>query len=115
MWTQKLIELPCFEKGCHLITETLVKQLPELRTYHIGIAHFFLQHTSASLTINENYDRTVRLDMEDVLQTLVPENEKYRHIMEGRDDMVKSLYFHYLNRSFLNFTVFSQLMPNLVY
>jgi secondary thiamine-phosphate synthase enzyme len=76
------------ERGCHLITDMVVDRLTELRNYKIGLAHFFLQHSSASLCLNENYDSRVRLDMEDALNRLVPEHIAYRHSGEGKDDMV---------------------------
>lgn len=64
MWLQKNIILKARPRGFHLITQALIQELPELRQYKIGIAHFFIQHTSASLTINENADPTVRSDFE---------------------------------------------------
>jgi len=76
-----------FPRGCHLITDQIMKQLPELRNYKVGLAHIFLQHTSASITVNENYDSDVRRDMEDVLNRIVPEKASYRHTTEGSDDM----------------------------
>ena len=87
LWTQKLITLPSYKRGCHLVTSEIVKQLPELKQYKLGLAHIFIQHTSASLTVNENCDSDVRRDMEDVLNRLVPENSNYRHDAEGSDDM----------------------------
>eukprot|EP00245_Coleochaete_scutata_P017961 TRINITY_DN908_c0_g1_i3.p1 TRINITY_DN908_c0_g1~~TRINITY_DN908_c0_g1_i3.p1 ORF type:complete len:122 (-),score=21.61 TRINITY_DN908_c0_g1_i3:80-445(-) len=61
--------------------------MPELSQFQIGIAHIFLMHTSASLTINENASPDVPLDMEDALNKLVPEGNHYRHLDEGYDDM----------------------------
>ncbi|KAJ1930244.1 hypothetical protein IWQ60_000488 [Tieghemiomyces parasiticus] len=86
-WFQKKISLPAQRRGCHLVTADLVRQLPELKSYKVGLANFFLQHTSAALTLNENYDSDVRLDMETALNRLAPENAKYRHDAEGPDDM----------------------------
>ncbi|KAJ1908619.1 hypothetical protein IWQ60_011619 [Tieghemiomyces parasiticus] len=86
-WFQKKISLPAQRRGCHLVTTDLVRQLPELKSYKVGLANFFLQHTSAALTLNENYDSDVRLDMETALNRLAPENAKYRHDAEGPDDM----------------------------
>lgn len=88
MWFQKSITLQSKRRGFHLITSTLLKQLPELANVNIGLAHFFIQHTSASLTINENADPTVRQDMESHFNHFVPENQSYYlHDYEGSDDM----------------------------
>jgi len=87
-WFQKTITLAPRSRGFHLITEELVRALPELARVRIGVAHFFIQHTSASLCINENADPTVRADLESHFNTLAPENEPhYRHTTEGPDDM----------------------------
>ena len=58
MWSQKRIQLSAKKRGFHLIDKELLQQLPELKTLEIGLAHFFIQHTSASLTLNENADPT---------------------------------------------------------
>ena len=88
MWLQKNIVLNARPRGFHLITQTLIQELPELRQYKIGIAHFFIQHTSASLTINENANPTVRSDFENFFNQSVKENENYYlHTYEGSDDM----------------------------
>lgn len=88
MWFQKNIVLNARPRGFHLITQTLIQELPELRQYKIGIAHFFIQHTSASLTINENADPTVRTDFESFFNQCVKEDEDYYlHTYEGSDDM----------------------------
>ncbi|MBI6529911.1 YjbQ family protein [Proteus vulgaris] len=88
MWLQKNIILNARPRGFHLITQALIQELPELRQYKIGIAHFFIQHTSASLTINENADPTVRSDFESFFNQSVKENENYYlHTYEGSDDM----------------------------
>lgn len=88
MWFQKNIVLNARPRGFHLITQALIQELPELRQYKIGIAHFFIQHTSASLTINENADPTVRSDFENFFNQSVKENEDYYlHTYEGSDDM----------------------------
>ena len=88
MWTQSEVELPAHPRGIHLITREVVKGLPELKKFDIGLLHLFIQHTSASLTINENADPDVRVDMESALNTLVPEKaDKYTHTVEGPDDM----------------------------
>lgn len=88
MWFQKNIVLNSRPRGFHLITQALIQELPELRQYKIGIAHFFIQHTSASLTINENADPTVRSDFESFFNQSVKEDEDYYlHSYEGSDDM----------------------------
>lgn len=88
MWIQKRIQLQARPRGFHLITAEVAQQLPELRQIAIGLAHFHLQHTSASLSINENADATVRSDMEAHFNELVPEGAcYYQHTYEGPDDM----------------------------
>lgn len=87
-WFQKSIRLPAVKRGFHLITDLLEAQLPELEEIEIGLAHIFIQHTSASLSINENADPTVRHDFEQHFNRAVPENAPYyRHTLEGPDDM----------------------------
>src|SRR3712207_623557 len=87
-WYQKSIRLPALKRGYHLITDLLIAELPELEQIKIGLAHIFIQHTSASLTINENADFTVREDFESHFNKMVPENAPYyRHTLEGPDDM----------------------------
>jgi secondary thiamine-phosphate synthase enzyme len=86
MTIQKEITLPPFRKGFHLITNEIIKQLPELPEF--GLVHIFIKHTSAGLTINENADSSVRKDMEYIFNKLIPENDpEYTHIFEGSDDM----------------------------
>ena len=88
MWLQKKIILKPRSRGFHLITEEIISQLPELKQIGTGQAHFFIQHTSASLTINENADASVRFDFEAHFNHSVPENAGYyRHVLEGSDDM----------------------------
>ena len=85
---QKRLRLPAVSRGFHLITDLLVAELPELEQLQMGTAHFFIQHTSASLSINENADPTVRHDFEQFFNRLAPENAPYfRHTLEGPDDM----------------------------
>ncbi|BDX07958.1 secondary thiamine-phosphate synthase enzyme YjbQ [Planctobacterium marinum] len=97
MWQQKNIRLKARNRGFHLITDEILDALPELSSINIGLCHLFLQHTSASLTINENADPTVRSDMESHLNKIVPENAPYyQHTYEGPDDMpahIKSCLF----------------------
>lgn len=88
MWVQKKIVLSPKPRGFHLITRELLAHLPELKDFRIGLAQFFLCHTSASLTINENADPSVRTDMEEHFSHAVPENAPYyEHTLEGPDDM----------------------------
>lgn len=88
MWIQKQIQLKARSRGFHLVTEEILQQLPELTDFKVGVIHFFIQHTSASLTLNENADVTVCLDFEDYFNQLVPENAPYyRHLDEGADDL----------------------------
>jgi secondary thiamine-phosphate synthase enzyme len=88
MWVQKEIRLKARQRGFHLVTDEIVRQLPELASCSIGILHVFIKHTSASLTINENADPTVRMDFEHFFNRAVPENEPYyEHTLEGSDDM----------------------------
>lgn len=88
MWFQKEIRLPAVTRGFHLITDLLTAQLPELEEIEVGLAHIFIKHTSASLTINEDADPTVRQDFESHFNHMVPEKQPYyRHTSEGPDDM----------------------------
>ena len=88
MWQQCLLTLKPRSRGFHLVTDELVAKLPMLAGYRVGMAHLLLQHTSASLTLNENCDPSVRSDMEAHLHLLAPEDAPYyRHTYEGSDDM----------------------------
>ncbi|EOD79130.1 hypothetical protein RN22_02630 [Grimontia sp. AD028] len=88
MWTQKTISLRPRARGFHLITDEVVKQIPEIRSLDVGLVNLFIQHTSASLTLNENADPTVRSDMEAHFNQFVPERAPYyQHTYEGDDDM----------------------------
>ncbi len=88
MWSQKTLTLRARRRGFHLITDEIEQQLPQLRSISVGLLHLFVQHTSASLTINENADPTVRVDMEKHFNQSVPERAPYyQHIYEGDDDM----------------------------
>jgi secondary thiamine-phosphate synthase enzyme len=69
------------------MTDEMVAKLPELSQFSIGICHLMIQHTSAALSINENYDKDVRKDMEMFLNKIVPEDLPYKHTDEGPDDM----------------------------
>ncbi len=87
-WIQKEIKLPGFRRGFHLITDKVMNHLPEIREINTGILQVFIKHTSASLTLNENWDPTVRGDFERHFNKMVPENAPYyEHNYEGSDDM----------------------------
>ena len=88
MFFQNEIVLDARRRGFHLVTDEIVKQLPELQNIKTGIASILIKHTSASLTLNENYDPDVRTDMESYFSNAVKENEPfYLHTSEGSDDM----------------------------
>ncbi|RMF64305.1 MAG: YjbQ family protein [Bacteroidetes bacterium] len=88
LWFQRTLTLVPRPRGFHLITEEVVRQLPELRQLQTGLAHVFILHTSASLALNENADPDVRHDLEAFFNRAVPENAPYfRHTVEGPDDM----------------------------
>ncbi len=85
---QKELKLPSYRRGFHLITDTILEAIPELAQMKMGMLHVFIKHTSASLTINENADPTVRLDFESHMNKMVPENAPYYvHNYEGPDDI----------------------------
>ena len=85
---QKEIRLEAYPRGFHLITSKIINAIPELEEIRIGQLQVFIKHTSASLTINENADPTVRLDFESHINKIVPENQSYyKHTYEGPDDM----------------------------
>lgn len=85
---QQEIALPPFKRGFHLITPIIEKNFRALQKLEIGMLNIFIKHTSASLTINENADPTVRMDFESHFNHMVPENAPYyRHTFEGPDDM----------------------------
>ncbi|KAJ6414245.1 hypothetical protein OIU84_006964 [Salix udensis] len=98
-WAQKTITLPPHHRGCHLITPKILNEIgSDLSGFKCGLAHLFLHHTSASLTINENYDSDVRDDTETFLNKIVPEGRSapWKHTLEGPDDMpahIKSSMF----------------------
>ncbi|KAG9455548.1 hypothetical protein H6P81_000056 [Aristolochia fimbriata] len=98
-WAQKTVVIPAHRRGCHLITPKVLREIEQdLSGFQCGLAHFFLQHTSASLTINENYDSDVQADTETFLNKIVPEGRSapWRHTLEGPDDMpahIKSSMF----------------------
>ena len=85
---QKQIQLSARRRGYHLVTEEILSNFPELKNIESGILHILIKHTSASLTINENADPSVRVDFESHMNKMVPENAPYYvHTLEGPDDM----------------------------
>ncbi|WP_404417523.1 secondary thiamine-phosphate synthase enzyme YjbQ [Marinospirillum sp.] len=85
---QTNFQLKARPRGFHLITDEVLAQIPEIRQLQAGLLHLFLQHTSASLTVNENADPAVRRDFEVFFNRLVPEHQPgYEHIYEGSDDL----------------------------
>lgn len=86
-WTQLHLELPPHARGFHLITDAIVDRLPQLRDVRVGLLNLFLQHTSASLSINENADPDVPSDLERSFSAIAPEDFPYQHTIEGPDDM----------------------------
>ncbi|MFN2136799.1 MAG: secondary thiamine-phosphate synthase enzyme YjbQ [Candidatus Promineifilaceae bacterium] len=87
-WIQKEIRLDPKRRGFHLVTREIMSQITEIKMFSVGLAHIFLQHSSASLALNENADPTVRQDMESHFNMMVPEGAPYYlHTYEGADDM----------------------------
>jgi len=89
-WFQKTVSLPPKSRGSYLITDHILKEIPEIKNYKVGILHLFVQHTSCALSMNENWDSDVREDMSDAMERIVPYDKKgdlYRHSAEGDDDM----------------------------
>ena len=88
MWIQREFRLSARTRGFHLVTHEITDALTEINTFQTGILHLFIKHTSASLTINENADPSVRIDMESHFNKFVPEGAAYyQHTDEGEDDM----------------------------
>jgi secondary thiamine-phosphate synthase enzyme len=86
-WFQHELQLRAFPQGIHKITDRVVAAVPELERISMGLLHVFIEHTSASLTINENADPDVLYDLNQSLAALAPEDASYRHTEEGADDM----------------------------
>ena len=86
-WMQRPIILPPYPRGFHQITDVILQEAPELKQFEIGLLNLFLQHTSASLTINENADPDVQIDLETGFSRIAPENFPFVHTSEGPDDM----------------------------
>lgn len=97
MWAQRTIGLPARPRGFHLVTREVVEALPELGRVEVGLVHLLIQHTSASLALNENASPDVRRDFEAWSNQAVPERADYwTHTLEGPDDMpahIKSALF----------------------
>jgi secondary thiamine-phosphate synthase enzyme len=88
MWAQREIRLPALPRGYHLVTREIESGMPELERLRVGIAHLFIRHTSASLTINENASPDVRRDFATWFDQAVPDGAQYwTHTLEGDDDM----------------------------
>ncbi|HIG64237.1 MAG TPA: YjbQ family protein [Methyloprofundus sp.] len=88
MWIQREFQLAAKSRGFHLITSEVLQAIPEINQIECGLLNLFIKHTSASLTINENADPTVRADFESHFNTFVPERAPYyQHDYEGDDDM----------------------------
>ena len=88
MWIQKEFHILAKPRGFHLITDDILIEIPEIKSIKTGLINVFIKHTSASLTINEDADSTVRLDFESHFNKMVPENQTYyQHTFEGSDDL----------------------------
>jgi secondary thiamine-phosphate synthase enzyme len=88
MWIQREIELDARPRGFHLVTREIVSELPEIGEVAVGLLHLLIQHTSASLALNENASPDVRRDFESYFNVAVPEDAAYwTHTLEGADDM----------------------------
>lgn len=87
VWAQTTLNLRARPRGFHLITAEVLNAIPELATLQVGWLHVFIQHTSASVSVNENADPTVRADFETAMNHAVPEDLSYQHALEGPDDM----------------------------
>ena len=99
---QKQISLKPYPRGFHLITRTILDAIPEINQIKTGQFQVFMKHTSASLTINENADSTVRADFESHFNIMVPENASYyKHTFEGSDDMPAHIKSSLLSNSVL--------------
>jgi secondary thiamine-phosphate synthase enzyme len=100
MWYQKEITLSPKSRGFHLVTSEITSKLEKLSEINTGIAHIFIKHTSAGLTINENADPSVRRDFETHFNRMVPEDmSMFEHTLEGADDMTSHLKSSILGHS----------------
>lgn len=97
---QKEITLKPKPRGFHLVTDEILNQLPDISDLKVGIAHIFIKHTSAGLSINENADPSVRRDFETHFNRMVPEDTSlYEHTLEGTDDMTSHIKSSLLGHS----------------
>lgn len=100
MWFQREITIPQKSRGYHIITDEILTKVPEIKEITTGIAHIFIKHTSASLTINENADPSVRRDFLTHFKRMVPEDTSlYEHTLEGADDMTSHIKSSLLGHS----------------
>ncbi|MEL7499115.1 MAG: secondary thiamine-phosphate synthase enzyme YjbQ [Planctomycetota bacterium] len=86
-WHQQTVQLAARSRGFHLITQEILQACPVVNDYEVGLMHLFIQHTSAGLTINENADPDVRVDLETAANQICPESSPFIHVCEGPDDM----------------------------
>jgi len=100
MWHQKEITLSPRPRGYHIITDEILSEVPEISEINAGMAHIFIKHTSASITINENADPSVRRDFKSHFKRMVPEDTSlYEHTLEGPDDMTSHIKSSILGHS----------------
>lgn len=100
MWNQTKITLSPKPRGYHIITDEVLQEIPQIQNFNTGLAHIFIQHTSASLTINENADPSVRRDFASHFKRMVPEDTSlYEHTLEGPDDMTSHIKSSLLGHS----------------
>ncbi|HEY0980951.1 MULTISPECIES: secondary thiamine-phosphate synthase enzyme YjbQ [unclassified Schlesneria] len=100
-WYQTQLKLPPFPRGFHLITDHVYRAIPNIHSVKIGLLHVFIQHTSASLSINENADPDVPRDLESSFNAIAPESFPYVHTCEGPDDMPAHVKASLLGNSLL--------------
>ena len=97
MWFQTKVTLKNYSRGFHIITDYILNNTPHIKEISYGLLNLFIQHTSASISINESSDPTVRQDLENHFNKLIPENQPYyKHTFEGPDDIpahIKSSIF----------------------
>jgi secondary thiamine-phosphate synthase enzyme len=86
-WYQQDVRLPAVRRGFHIVTDRVIEAMPELARIRVGLMHVFIMHTSASISINENADPDVPLDLELAFNEIAREDFDYRHTLEGPDDM----------------------------
>lgn len=88
MWLSRSVQYPCPHQGTHKVTEEVLAAVPEITSIKVGLLHLFCPHTSASISINEEYDPDIRRDLDDHMRHLVPDDMPYwRHTLEGGDDI----------------------------